>query len=78
MGIIGGEGGTRGAVRRWNLARGGQTAGDGSMSTPEERKIVEDLDREVSQSGGLVALVLCLLVGGALLVVMAMDVLGPG
>jgi hypothetical protein len=51
--------------------------GEWNMSNSDERDIVEQLDREVSGKGGLVTLVMCLLVAGGLLVVMAMDVFRP-
>ena len=47
------------------------------MQTPEERDIVEQLDREVSRRGGLVALVICLLAAAGLLIVMTMGVFRP-
>jgi hypothetical protein len=48
------------------------------MSNREEQELVEELDREVSRNGTLVALVACLALGGAMLMLTAMDVLRPG
>jgi hypothetical protein len=47
------------------------------MSNPEEDEIVDQLDREVSRNGTLIALVACLALGGAMFMLTAMDVLRP-
>ncbi len=49
---------------------------DTNMPDAEERRIMEELDREVSSKGGLVALVVCLVVAVALLAAGAMGVFG--
>ena len=49
-----------------------------TMTNPDEKEIVDQLDREVSRKGTLVALVACLALGGAMLMLTAMDVLRPG
>jgi len=46
------------------------------MSNPEERRIMEELDREVSRKGGLVALIVCLLVAIALVVSGTVGIVG--
>ncbi len=46
------------------------------MSNPDDQHIFDKLDREASDRGGLVTLVLCLLVAGGLLMAGAMGILG--
>lgn len=46
------------------------------MHNPEERQIMEELDREVSRKGGLVALIVCLIVAIALVVAGTMGMFG--
>jgi hypothetical protein len=41
---------------------------EGVMVDPNEKRIREEIDREVSDKGGLIALVLCLVVAIGLLV----------
>lgn len=45
------------------------------MPTSEERRIVEELDREASRKGGLVVLVVCLMAAVALVVTGTMGML---
>jgi hypothetical protein len=48
------------------------------MPSPEEKEIVEELDREVAQNGSLIALVACLALAGSMFVAVTMDMLRPG
>lgn len=45
------------------------------MRGPDERELAEELDREVTNKGGLVALVVCLTVVGVMALAVFMDVL---
>jgi len=71
------DAGTRGhdsALQRHKTWR--DLAGERFMSNPEERRIMEELDREVSRKGGLVALIVCLLVAIALVVSGTVGIVG--
>lgn len=48
------------------------------MTDIQEKELADQIDREVSNRGGLVALLLCLCVAGALLVAGAMAMLPQG
>ena len=57
------------------LRRGwGDNNGD-TMRGPDERELADELDREVTNKGGLVALVVCLTVVGVMALAVFMDVL---
>ena len=47
------------------------------MPSPEEKEIVDELDREVSRKGSLIALVACLALAGGMFVAATLDVLRP-
>ena len=51
-------------------------ASEANLPTPEERQIMEELDREIASTGGLVALVVCLMVAAALLTAGMMGIFG--
>lgn len=48
------------------------------MTDINERELAEQIDRDVSNKGGLVALVLCLCVAGGLLLAGAMSLFPAG
>lgn len=48
------------------------------MPNPEEKELVDELDREVSRKGSLIALVACLALAGGMFVAVTMDLLGAG
>ena len=48
------------------------------MPNPDEQDTMEDIDRDVSQKGGLVMLVICLIVAMGLVMAGAMGIAGQG